>query len=288
MSKSDIKNKSKKTVKSKNKKSEKQTNKKTKKNLVSEVKKDVSTSTFKVNKNLSNSKRFIQAYNRIDAALRVQGDMRRSISYTEAVRRAVRTNQIVAKYEDDLIDYGRLRNAIVHNSNEDVAIAEPHDDVVNEYERIAELICTPPLAINTICNKVSSTIEYNTKLNDYLEYSYKTGFSNVPIFKNGMLIGVANGAKIMEVIGKKIYEKQDINEYLKNTNIEDVIKEFSSESYYTIANEKITLDKVLNLFTENRKLLCVVITKTGTLLEPPLGIIVIRDIMEINKILDNY
>ena len=246
------------------------------------------TTAFKVNKNLSNSKRFIQAYNRIDSALRVQGDMRRSISYTEAVRRAARTNQIVAKYEDDLIDYGRLRNAIVHNSNEDITIAEPHDEVVVEYERIAELVCTPPLAINTICNKVSSIVEYNTKLKDYLEYSYKTGYSNVPIFKKGMLIGVANNSKIMEVIGKKIYEKKDINDFINNTNIEDVLKEFSSESYYTIANEKITLDKVLNLFTENRKLLCVVITKSGTLLEPPLGIIVIRDIMEINKILDNY
>ncbi len=246
------------------------------------------TTAFKVNKNLSNSKRFIQAYNRIDSALRVQGDMRRSISYTEAVRRAARTNQIVAKYEDDLIDYGRLRNAIVHNSNEDITIAEPHDEVVVEYERIAELVCTPPLAINTICNKVSSIVEYNTKLKDYLEYSYKTRYSNVPIFKKGMLIGVANNSKIMEVIGKKIYEKKDINDFINNTNIEDVLKEFSSESYYTIANEKITLDKVLNLFTENRKLLCVVITKSGTLLEPPLGIIVIRDIMEINKILDNY
>ena len=246
------------------------------------------TTAFKVNKNLSNSKRFIQAYNRIDSALRVQGDMRRSISYTEAVRRAARTNQIVAKYEDDLIDYGRLRNAIVHNSNEDITIAEPHDEVVVEYERIAELVCTPPLAINTICNKVSSIVEYNTKLKDYLEYSYKTGYSNVPIFKKGMLIGVANNSKIMEVIGKKIYEKKDINDFINNTNIEDVLKEFSSESYYTIANEKITLDKVLNLFTENRKLLCVVITKSGTLLEPPLCIIVIRDIMEINKILDNY
>ena len=246
------------------------------------------TTAFKVNKNLSNSKRFIQAYNRIDSALRVQGDMRRSISYTEAVRRAARTNQIVAKYEDDLIDYGRLRNAIVHNSNEDITIAEPHDEVVVEYERIAELVCTPPLAINTICNKVSSIVEYNTKLKDYLEYSYKTGYSNVPIFKKGMLIGVANNSKIMEVIGKKNNEKKDINDFINNTNIEDVLKEFSSESYYTIANEKITLDKVLNLFTENRKLLCVVITKSGTLLEPPLGIIVIRDIMEINKILDNY
>lgn len=236
----------------------------------------------------SNSKRFIRTYNQIDSALRVQGDMKRSLSYTEAVRKAARTNSIVAKYEDQLIDYGRLRNAIVHNSDPDLAIAEPHDDVVEEYEKIATLICTPPLAVKTVCNKVISTIEYNMSLKDVMEYGYKSGFSNIPIFKDGMLIGVANSGKIAEVIGKKVYEKQSISEYLEKTTIEEVLKEFTNENYYTIVNEKITLDKVLNLFTENRKLLVILITKTGTLLEPPLGIITITDIMDINKILDNY
>ena len=236
----------------------------------------------------TNSRRFINTYNQIDSALRIQGDMKRSISYTEAVRKAARVNSIVAKYEDQLIDYGRLRNAIVHNSNPDMAIAEPHEEVVEEYERIAKLICTPPLAIKTVCKKVLSTIEYNVPLIDVIEYGYKSGFSNIPIFKNGMLIGVANGQKILDVIGKKIYEKRDIMDYMKNTTIEEVLREFSNDNYYTIASENITLDKVLNLFTENRKLLVVIITKTGTLLEPPVGIIVLSDIMDINKILDNY
>lgn len=236
----------------------------------------------------TNSRRFINTYNQIDSALRIQGDMKRSISYTEAVRKAARVNSIVAKYEDQLIDYGRLRNAIVHNSNPDMAIAEPHEEVVEEYEHIAKLICTPPLAIKTVCKKVVSTIEYNVPLIDIIEYGYKSGFSNIPIFKNGMLIGVANGQKILDVLGKKIYEKRDIMEYMKNTTIEEVLREFSNENYYTIASENITLDKVLNLFTENRKLLVVLITKSGTLLEPPVGIITISDIMDINKILDNY
>ena len=237
---------------------------------------------------LTNSKRFIRTYNQIDAALRVQGDMKRSISYTEAVRKAARTNSFVAKYEDQLIDYGRLRNAIVHNSDPDITIAEPHTEVVEEYEKIAKLICTPPLAVKTVCKKVVSTIEYNVKLKEVIEYGFKTGFSNIPIFKEGMLIGVANGQKIIDVLGKKIYEKKDLCDYIENTTIEDVIKEFSNDNYYTIAPETITLDKVLNLFTENRRLLVVLITKTGTLLEPPVGIIVLSDIMDINKILDNY
>lgn len=241
-----------------------------------------------INTNSSNAKRFINCYNLVDSALRVQGDMRRSISYTEAVRRAARTNSIVAKYEDKLIDYGRLRNAIVHNSTEEIIIAEPHTSVVEDFEKITSLIITPPLAINTVSKNIVSCIEYDVKLKDVIEYDYTSGFSNIPIFKKGMLIGVANGQKILEVLGKKIYQKIDISHYIENTTIEEVLKEFSDQNYYAIANEKITLDKVLNMFEENRKLLLVLITKTGSLLEPPLGIITISDIMEINKVLDNF
>jgi predicted transcriptional regulator len=237
---------------------------------------------------LSNGKRFINCYNLIDSALRIQGDMKRSISYSEAVRRAARNNSIVAKYEDKLIDYGRLRNAIVHNSNDEFVIAEPHDKVVEDYEKITSLIITPPLAINTVAKNIVSCIEYDVKLKDVIEFDYTSGFSNIPIFKKGMLIGVANGQKILEVLGKKIFQKQDIAAYIENTSIEEVLKEFSNENYYAIANDKVTLDKVLNMFTENRKLLLVLITKNGTLLEVPLGIITISDIMDINRVLDNF
>ena len=42
------------------------------------------------------------------------------------------------------------------------------------------------------------------------------------------------------------------------------------------------------MFQNNRKLLVVIITKTGTLNEAPLGIITATDVMEMNNILDNY
>ena len=48
------------------------------------------------------------------------------------------------------------------------------------------------------------------------------------------------------------------------------------------------LDKILNMFSENRKLSLIVITETGSLLEQPLGVVAIADIMDVNKILDNY
>ena len=235
-----------------------------------------------------NAKRFISAYNQIDQSLRNQYDLSKSISYTEAVRKSARANAVVKKFEDKLIDYGRLRNAIVHSFNEDVVIAEPHADVVDEYESIARTICTPPLAIDTVINKDVKTLSHDTLLCDVIEGIYKSGNSNWPVYKEGMLIGVANSRKLIKEIGKKIYEKKDLDEYVNNTIIEDAINDFGQDTYYTIANKNVTLDKILNLFSENWKLSLIIITETGSLLEQPIGIIAIADIMDVNKQLDNY
>lgn len=235
-----------------------------------------------------NANRFISAYNQIDQSIRTQYDLSKSISYTEAIRKCARMNAFVKKYEDKLIDYGRLRNAIVHSYNEDLVIAEPHPDVVEEYEKIAKSICTPPLAVDTVINRNVKTISYDTSVADVIEGIYKSGNSNWPVYKDGMLIGVANSRKLIKEIGKKIYEKRDLDEYVNNTIIGDAINEFGQDTYYTIANKNVTLDKILNLFSENRKLSLIIITETGSLLEQPIGIIAIGDIMDVNKQLDKY
>ena len=86
----------------------------------------------------SNAVRFIDAYNKIDYQLRIQYNFKRSMSFSDMIRKAVVMNHIVRKYEDDLIDFGRLRNAIIHKSNDKFLIAEPHTDVVEKLEKITK------------------------------------------------------------------------------------------------------------------------------------------------------
>src|SRR5574344_397757 len=219
-----------------------------------------------------NARRFIICYNNIDQSLRSQYDLSKSSSYTEVIRRASRMNAFVKKYEDQLVDYGRLRNAIVHSFNENMVIAEPHTDVVEEYERLAKIICTPPLAVDTVCNKDIKTINHDASVAEVVENIYKSGNSNWPVYKDGMLIGVANSRRLIKEIGKKKKKKRDINEFLNNTRIEDAICNFGEDNYYTIANKNVTLDKILQLFSENRKLSLIIITETGSLLEQPIGV----------------
>ena len=163
-----------------------------------------------------NAKRFISAYNQIDQSLRNQFDFGSNMSYTEVIRKAARINAYVKKHEDVLIDYGRLRNSIVHSFNEDMIIAEPHEQVVDDYEKLARSICTPPLAVDTVCNRDLKTISHDVILGDLIESIYKTGISNWPVYKDGMLIGVANSRRIVKELGKKVYEKKDLEIIMEN------------------------------------------------------------------------
>ena len=123
---------------------------------------------------------------------------------------------------------------------------------------------------------------------EVVETIYKTGNSNLPVYKEGMLVGVANSRKLIKEIGKKIYEKHDLDDYVNNTCIEEAINDFGQDPYYTIANKNVTLDKILNYFAENRKLSLIVITETGSLLEQPIGVVAIGDIMDVSKKLDSF
>ena len=88
----------------------------------------------------TNAERFLTAYNNIDYGLRSIYGFKRSMTFSDVVRRSVVLNSVVRKYEDDLIDYGRLRNAIIHQGNHKFIIAEPHDDIVENMKNLASII----------------------------------------------------------------------------------------------------------------------------------------------------
>lgn len=239
-------------------------------------------------KQQSNARKFINAYNKIDYAVRVQHGFKRSMSFSEVIRKAVPLNYTVRKYEDDLIDFGRLRNAIIHGSSDEFVIAEPHDDVVKKIEHVCQLITTPPKAIEAVCDRNVLCVQNDVSVKDVIQLIATSSFSNIPVYKEGGLIGVANGQRILDHIGTQISLGKDIDEFVSKTKIEDIISSSSNLKYYDVVPKDATIEEVLNCFTKNRKLIAVLITKTGTLNETPIGIITSADVMMLNDILENY
>lgn len=237
---------------------------------------------------MSNAQRFLKAYNQIDHGLRTQYNFNRSMAFSDIIRRSVVINSVIRKYEDDLVDYGRLRNAIVHSNHTEEIIAEPHTSVVEKIERIAKLITTPPRALNSICRKDVLCVKANDTLQKVIETISKSGYSNLPVYDGQKLVGIANGQRLLDCLGKAILNKKNLDDFCKKVLIGEVVSSQISDTYYAIANQDITLENVLNLFYKNRKLLVILITKNGSDTDMPLGIISVSDIMDINSIMENY
>lgn len=236
----------------------------------------------------TNADRFISAYNQIDYSLRTIYDFKRSMSFSDVVRRSVVLNSVVRKYEEDLIDYGRLRNAIIHNGNRKYVIAEPHDDVVVQIEKLAELISEPPLAIDRVGNREVITINQDMSIGKAMELMARTGYSNLPTYAGDKLIGILNGRKLINILGNKLADGINLQEFVDNTSVGTIIQDMGDDYYFMLADEELTIDEAMNYFENNRKLLIILITKNGKESSRPLGIISSADIIDMKKILDVY
>ena len=237
----------------------------------------------------TNAQRFIHAYNTIDQTLRCLYNFKRSMSFSDVIRRSVPVNYLVRKYEDKLVDYGRLRNAIIHKSNDEYIIAEPHSDVTIEFEHIANLIATPPKALELLEKTEVVTTTHNTSLGDVIKLMEKTKFSNIPIYRDNELIGVASGKYIVEAIGNLLKSGANIDKAIKSTTIEQVIEQNQPiYSYFEVAKASITVEEVLERFYRNHKLQIILTTKNGTSKEQPISIITSGDLIELNKVFEDY
>lgn len=229
---------------------------------------------------MTNAERFIDAYNNLDKSLRKLYGIKPTFSFTEVVRRVSHDNELVRRFSDELIDYARLRNAIVHSSEPNEAIAEPHDDVVEDFERIAKIIATPPKA-----SKVASfakTVKANASLKTAINIMTENKYSNLPVVDNGSLVGVITAKNVVTYIGAHL---NAVDYGLEGATVSDAL--IHDSVHYAVVGD-CTVDKVLDLFNSNAKLKLIIMTSDGKPTSNLLGVITAADIVEINRLLERY
>ena len=230
--------------------------------------------------------RFISAYNRLDQGLRDIYSIKRTLNFSDMIRKVATVNTVVKRYEEDLIDYGRLRNAIVHRSTDEI-IAEPNVDVVEKLEKIARIINTPPRVIECLRPRGVFAVDGDTTLHDVVGEMWKKGYSVVPVYISGTLVGVINRKMIVDGIGKFIANGKDIDDAMKEP-VSKCLDIFNETSHYEVAPTSLTVENLMYMFQQNRKLSSVILTENGNYTEPAKVIIVSADIIDLNSILDNY
>lgn len=234
----------------------------------------------------TNAERFIDAFNSIDYTLRARYGLNRSMGFSDVIRKCVSLNYVVRKYEDDLIDYGRLRNAIVHQGNKDFVIAEPHLRIVEHIEKINKLINSPPKCID-ICRRDIVSVDASASMEKVIKLMASSKYSNLPVYKDKKIIGIANGQKILDALGSYLLSGGKSKTFLENVQIEDMLSKIQS-IYYKVASTDLTMEEGLNEFHNNPKLLAILLTKSGGPDEQALGIVTGVDAIEMNKVIDAF
>jgi predicted transcriptional regulator len=237
---------------------------------------------------MSNARRFINSYNKIDVQLRNLYDFKANQSFSDMVRRSADKNLVVRKYENELIDYARLRNAIIHKSIDEVIIAEPNDEVTQKFEMIEKLLCTPPKISEIFKDKNIISIEQDINLREVILLFEKTGYSNIPVYCKGVMIGVINHKRIVRAIGKVILNGMDIDDYLNETNCGKILSPEDMITYYAVLSKHDTIERTALMFEQNKKLRAVLITEKGFVGERVLNLLTSIDLALINKILEDY
>lgn len=229
----------------------------------------------------SNAKRFISAYNKIDKTLRSLFSFKASVPFSEMVRKASSQSGFVREFENDIIDYARLRNAIVHNSDDEKIIALPIDEAVFRIEYIARILSTPPKA-NKYAHKAVTTT-FDTPLTSVVLTMSKGGYSNIPVLKDNKILGVLTNKQIVEKLAEII---ESGNLTARNICVGDALS--YDKSHYLVVSDNVSIDNVLSYFSQNRKVAIIILTTNGLLSGNITGVFTIGDILLLKESLEKY
>ncbi|PLT35505.1 CBS domain-containing protein [Bacillus sp. V5-8f] len=228
----------------------------------------------------SQSERFEAAFNRIHKALMQTVKNARSDKFTDLVYKG-KNHAFIRFYEHDLAQFAKLRNAIVHEKIEEgYYIADPHLDIVEKIESIAEEFEKPASALS-ISTKPVTYFHESDKLSDVLLAIKKESHSQFPVYNaNGEYVWLLTSAEIVKYLAEH-FSNDSMN--LKQVNVRELFNEKKKHNVLFVSQDS-SLFEIEDIFEEfqskNQKVDAILITKSGSKKEQPNGIITSWDLLE--------
>lgn len=225
----------------------------------------------------SNSDRFLSAFARLEDALEaLTGARRHRESFANMVHQAGRKNTSIRMFENDLREFAELRNAIVHDRGHGYVIAEPHDEVVAEIERITDIVLDPP-RVSSLLDGPVVTLRPDQTLGDVAGAIRQTGYAQYPVYDDNGLVGLLT----YRALARWLAARFDAGEPVDPSVPLAQVLEFANSAHAVVGQDAAVLD-VVELFAENarhgRHLTAVLITRGGADDASPLGIVTAADL----------
>jgi len=227
--------------------------------------------------------RFEAAFNRIHVKLRnMVKDPMPHAPYGDVLSKAKKLHSIVRYHYDHLRQFGNLRNAIVHQKmDKDFYIAEPHDWVIEEIERISEVLLKPTPALSIASQPVTS-YSPETPLKEILQKIDEKGYSQFPIYNKKEFAGMVTEGGIAKWLSQNSLKKHYIS--IDEVCVCDILplEKKHSVKFLSKSNTIYDLeDAFKESISKNEKLEAILITEHGELKQKPIGIVTPRDLVRI-------
>lgn len=219
-----------------------------------------------------NSEQFISAFNQIEQHLRKKLGADTHVTFSDLVRRVSEKNPAIKIFKDDLLQFGDLRNAIVHSRKGDYVIAEPHPSTVDSINKILVKI-TEPKIVSSLFNSSVFVARTDDSLSSVLSIMLSKDFSQAPIMDHDKIIAMLNS----EAIAKWLGSKADDLIAPQDTRVEEILSCSDTRNNFKLISRKTTLFEVLDIFIacigNPTPLEALIITEHGKATEKPIGII---------------
>jgi len=231
---------------------------------------------------MNNEERFRRSFNEVEAYLRRSLDYGNDVPFKALVEDATEKDKVVRRFKADLLNYGDLRNAIVHSSTKKF-LAEPFEETVNNLEMIWEQIKNPP-RLDIFIRVGLLKCEANDKINDILQIMKENNYSQIPVYKDNILFGLLT----TDTVSRWLAYELKTNEIVGDEEIvENVMKHTENNNNYDIVSRNKSLVETIDLFQINYSkgeiIAAVLITENGKKHEKLLGIATPYDIPEMEK-----
>ena len=229
---------------------------------------------------MKNSEVFLSLYQEIEEYFQRELDVNHHQRFYAMIDQMKKKSAAVRRYEFDLREFSDLRNAITHgNMGNDVAIAEPHDKVVEQLIKIKDLIVAPPL-IETVVNHEVKTVSGAMTLSAVLTLMNEQGYGQLPVYEDGRYTGIFNGEIMMRWLRKRA--GQTVLEMNKVT-INEIIDSDHDQAHQVIFKSRSSsvfeIQETVERYTDKQyNLQAIIITENGKPSEKPLTIITSADL----------
>ncbi len=222
----------------------------------------------------TNAMQFLDSYAIIEHEMNKIMREERYTPFTQLLEYCARHNWIVSKNKTALREYHELRNAIVHlRDSKTEIIAEPSDAVTADIARIAQLLQHH----DNLIDYASKPVQY-AKLEDTMWYVYdkikKLDTTKLPVYHQGTYKGIITIESLcacaMQGTKDSAHASQLMDEERKNRVV------FMKQDESVVA----AVEAFEKAFRQGNRLLAIIVTEHGNKYEEPLGIITMKDLVE--------